>query len=97
VVDAGMAHDKPLIIIADEYAQKALEKLFALPFSASWLVGACEEEMDPLPSPRKISNSSEFFSSNLDFSDHKGDMHFSDRKGDMHFSDSGFLLHTISL
>jgi len=35
VVDAGMAHDKPLIIIADEYAQQALEKLFALPFFAS--------------------------------------------------------------
>jgi hypothetical protein len=29
-----MAHDKPLIIIADEYAHQALEKLFALPFFA---------------------------------------------------------------
>jgi hypothetical protein len=35
VVDAGMAHDKPLITIADEYAHQALEKLFALPFFAS--------------------------------------------------------------
>jgi len=35
VVDAGMAHDKPLIIIADEYAHQALEKLFALPFFPS--------------------------------------------------------------
>jgi hypothetical protein len=32
VVDAGMAHDKPLIIIADEYAHQALEKLFRLAF-----------------------------------------------------------------
>jgi hypothetical protein len=57
------------------------------PITAGWLVGACKEEMDPLPSPRKISNSSDCLSSNLDFSDHKGDMHFSDRKGDMHFTD----------
>ncbi|CAK9222926.1 unnamed protein product [Sphagnum troendelagicum] len=58
------------------------------PITAGWLVGACKEEMDPLPSPRKISNSTDCLSSNLDFSDHKGDMHFSDQ---------GLLLHTISL
>jgi hypothetical protein len=41
VVDAGMAHDKPLIIIADEYAHQALEKLFALPFSPPRFVPSC--------------------------------------------------------
>jgi len=46
VVDAGMAHDKPLIIIADEYAHQALEKLFALPFfpSSDAELGESEEQ-----------------------------------------------------